>query len=295
MTDAASRPHEAQLYGLALLVQLIWALNNSISKLVVVHFPGVLLAGLRYALGLAIMLPIYWWRRPHKWEWRDVPRLLVLGAVGLGLNQLFFVIGIKLTSVTHAALIIPLTPMITLALSSAMAHERFTTGKVVGMLIAFSGVVVLQLSKGAGEGATVLGDFCILLGIIAFAIYIVFGKGFSRQFDSVLMNTFALIGSVIVTAPVAGWQAFNFDFSKVPMSAWAGLFYMTAFSSILGYLIYYYVLTHMAPSRISTFSYVQPILTSGIATMLVGEPITLPLVVSGLLVLAGVYFAERSQ
>jgi drug/metabolite transporter (DMT)-like permease len=67
------------------------------------------------------------------------------------------------------------------------------------------------------------------------------------------------------------------------------------FSSVVGYLLYYYVLTHMEASRISAFSYAQPVMGTTLAALLLGEPLTFALLISGGLVLAGVYVTERSR
>jgi drug/metabolite transporter (DMT)-like permease len=242
-----------------------------------------------------LMLPLYWWRRrltpvnPRHW-WK----LIGFGALGVGLNQFFFVVGIARTSVTHAALILPLTPLLTLGMARALGLEKITPRKMFGMAIAFSGVLVLQLSKGPARGATLFGDLLLFLGILSFASYIVLGKRATSSYDGVVVNTIAFAASAVMLLPVTLWQIQGFDFSRVTSTGWGSFLYMVAFSSILGYMLYYYVLKHLEPSRISAFSYIQPVMTTSLAAVLLGEPVTISLVGAGALILLGVWVTERA-
>jgi drug/metabolite transporter (DMT)-like permease len=58
-------------------------------------------------------------------------------------------------------------------------------------------------------------------------------------------------------------------------------------------LIYYYALTHIPASRVSAFSYLQPLLATVLAIPFLGETPSASMVTGGCLVLAGVFVAER--
>jgi drug/metabolite transporter (DMT)-like permease len=283
-----------QLYGLAFLVQVFWALNNSISKFALAEIPPILLAGLRMAVAAVFMVPIYLWQRPQ-WKREHFWKLVGLGGIGLGLNQFLFVVGINYTSVTHAALIIPLTPIVALILAALFRMEKLTPHKILGMAIAFGGVMVLQLTKTPSRGASLFGDFLLFLGISFFALYIVLGKRATANYDGIVVNTFGFITSAVALAPLTVWLGRSFDFGRVSLLAWSSMLYMVIFSSIVGYTLYYYVLTHMEASRLSAFSYIQPIMTASFAALLLGEPLTPSLAISGALVLLGVWITSRAQ
>ncbi len=295
MNEGESHPGHARLYTLALTTQFIWALNNNLSKFALKGFPPLLLAGLRTAVAAMLILPIYFYVRRRKLHWHELPKLIALGAIGVGMNQFFFVLGINNTSVTHAAFILPLTPVLTMLLSAALGQEKITTAKVVGMSIAFSGVLVLQFSRQPDRSATLFGDFLLLIGVLSFASYIVFGKRATALYDGITVTTIAYVGSALLLSPLTLWQASSFDFRSVPAVSWAALAYMAIFSSIIGYLLYYWVLTHIEPSRASAFSYAQPVMSTTLAALLLGERVSLWLLVSGALVLLGVWVTERSR
>ena len=292
--EAGSRPPLVRLYGLALLAQFIWALNNNLAKFALQSIPPLLLTGLRMTLCALLITPIYGLSRTTRWQWRSLPKLAALGVVGVGLNQFFFVVGINRTSVTHAAFILPLAPVLALLLARLLGQEQVTRGKLFGMGIAFSGVLLLQLTKTSERVASLTGDLLLLAGIASFATYIVLGKRATASFDGLTVSTVAYLSSALLMLPITLSEAHGFDFAAVPLRSWLALGYMAVFSSITGYLIYYYVLHHLAPSRISAFSYAQPVMSTGIAALLLDEPVTPGLLLAGALVLLGVYVTERA-
>ena len=68
---------------------------------------------------------------------------------------------------------------------------------------------------------------------------------------------------------------------------------MAIFSSVAAYLIFYWALRHMDPSRVAVINYLQPILVILLAAAFLSEPMTRHLLAGTALVLLGVYLAER--
>ena len=75
--------------------------------------------------------------------------------------------------------------------------------------------------------------------------------------------------------------------------AWLCLLFMALFPSTICYLIYSYALTHIPASRVAAFSYIQPVLATMLAVVMLGERVTLPLVAGGAVIFSGVYLTER--
>ncbi len=294
---SGQRPSDARLYFLLFVMLLIWSVNYVIGKVALREFPPLPLAALRTTFSGAFILPVYWWNHrgeSREWRWREVASLLALGLFGVVLNQVFFVIGLARTSVGHAAIVIALMPLLVLLLAAYLGQERITLRKMVGMLIAVAGVAVLQLSKPPGSGATLLGDFCIFLCSLAFAIFAVKSKQYTKQYGALTINSIAYAGGALVLLPSTSFLAFHFDFSRPRAAARWSLVYRAVFGGVLAYLIYYYALIYIPASRVSAFSYLQPLGATLLAVPLLGELISTTLVIGGILVLTGVYVTERA-
>jgi drug/metabolite transporter (DMT)-like permease len=291
--------HGIRLYGLVGVMILLWSLNYSISKIALREFPAPLLVGLRLLIAGVCMLPLYWWEGrggKHLWHWHEAPMLLAIGVAGGAMNQLLFAMGLERTTVVHAAFLVGMAPIFVLLLASSRGQEHFSGRKVWGILVALSGVMVIQFFRvpgGGGAGPSLAGDLLIVASGVMFAMFTVLGKESSRTHGTITMNAFAYVGGALLMSPYTAWKSMSFAYHRVSPAGWASVAYMAVFPSVVCYLIYYYALAWMPASRMSMFNYLQPVLASLLGWMLLGEPITPPVVGGGALVMAGVYLVGR--
>jgi drug/metabolite transporter (DMT)-like permease len=276
-----------------------WALNFIVGKIALREIPALVLPGLRIAIAALLFLPIYFWdrrrRAPHPFVWADVPKLILASLCGITFNQFFFIAGLYRTSVAHMAVFISITPILVLILAAIIGQERITAPKLSGMLMASAGVLAIEMSnQGEARIATPLGDLYAFLGTLAFSVYTVVGKGLSSRYGSIPMNTLAYGIGALTLIPVAWAARGSFHPAQIGPAAWWSVMYMVIFGSIFAYLVYYYALVHIPASRVAAFTYAEPVLAAILGFVLLGEPISWILGLGGVLVLAGVWIAERA-
>ncbi len=288
---------QTSLYAWLGILLVLWSSNFIFVKFALREIPPTMVIAMRYVVAGACMLPvILLGRRDPKWHeavatWKDAPGLLGVGLLGLVGNQVLFVIGISRTSVAHAAMITALTPVLVLSWSTARGIERVTWVRVAGLLTAASGVILLQFSRGGTGGATTAGDAVMLISVLVFASFNVLGKPVAERFGSMKMNAFAYCAAGVLAIPVVAVE-WNQSGSAGAL-AWIGVVYMGVCSSVLGYLIYAYALRHLPASRVSVVVYLQPLLASLLAVVLLGERPGSAFLPAAVLVLGGVYTVER--
>ena len=289
------------LYALIALMIFGWSGNYVAGKIALREFPALELTAIRAIFAGVLILPAYWWERRKNgatWTWEEARLLLVLGLMGVSGNQLLFVLGLSRTSVAHAAIFANLTPFTVLLLASLRGLERITARKLAGMGIALSGVALLKLLEPAAPGgaaASWAGDLLIFGGSFAFALFTVFGKPLTKRHSAITVNSFAYVTGAFAMAPIAVWQSARAPLARISPTGWLAVLYMALFSSVISYLIYYYALGRMAPSRISTFSYFQPPLATALGVIVLNEHVTVALVASAAVIFAGVYLTERGR
>jgi drug/metabolite transporter (DMT)-like permease len=286
---------------MVILMTIFWSLNYIAAKVALRSFPPVFYACLRMLIAgvLMIVMYLFWVRkRPegaiHKWPWRDLLILSGVGVLGMVGNQILFVAGMSRTSVAHASLVIATTPVQVLLFAWVRGLERLTALKIAGMAMAIGGVGVLNLAPGrSAHGASVVGDLLIFLCASSFAGYTVLGKERMRKFGTIPVNALGFgVSAVLLLVPVLSWSR-DFNFAAVPVLGWWMLAYMAGISSVLCYIIFSYSLEHLPASRVASFSYAQPFIASLAAWWLLGEPVTLPVAIGGLMVLGGVWVTGR--
>lgn len=276
---------------------IMWSFNYVAGKIALRHMAGLTLASLRVPLAALIMIPFYFPRRSGKpLQFRDIWILSYLGFF-LCVNQVFFTVGLAYTTSGHSSMILGFGPVIVLLLAAAFKLERLTAAKSLGMLVAFAGVAVLAAEQGLDirHSSTLAGDLLTLCGTTLFAFYVVLGKKVAGKFDSLTMNAVNLFAGAACVAPLTIRQVMRLDWASVGWSAWAGLFYMSAFSSVAAYVLFYWVLRYMEASRVTAVNYFQPVGAVVAAGLFLGEQPTRYLLLGGALILLGVYVAERAK
>ena len=278
---------------------VFWASNIVAGKEAVGGFGALGLAQLRLA-GAALLYAVLFlaWRGWPELRLSGRQWLVLLGIAfnGLTLNQICFINGLARTSVAHTGLIVALGPVMTLALSCLMRLEPLTLPKLLGMLISFAGVAMLTLGgQEAGSTAHWQGDLIVLAGSASFAYYTIQVKEIANQYDALTLNalTFAL-GSLLII-PFAAQSVMHIRWAEVTLGSWGGLAFMVVFGTVVAYLFYAFALTELAASRVAAFAYLQPVVAALLAAWLLAEKITLRVIVSGTVILLGVYLAERER
>lgn len=288
------------VYGLVCLMTFIWGVNFVVAKIALRFFPALMIGPLRAVFAALLMLPLYAWRQRHNprrsepWTWKELPVIAALGVCGITLNQVFFITGMDQTSVSHGALVIATTPIVVLLLARLRGQEQLTARAGGGMLLAFLGVAALNVGPGKdAHGATVPGDILVFLAGFTFALFAVFGKEITRRHDTITVTTLGYGSGAIAGLPLLWWLARGFDLTAVPLEGWLWILYLAALPSVAGYMIFYYAMTHLPASRVSAFSYAQPVIAAATGFVVLGEPVTATVAAGGALVLAGVWLTNR--
>jgi drug/metabolite transporter (DMT)-like permease len=95
--------------------------------------------------------------------------------------------------------------------------------------------------------------------------------------------------------PFAARSVLKIRWASVTLSAWGGLAFMVCLGTVVAYLFYAFALTELSASRVAAFAYLQPIIAALLAVWLLGERITPRVVAGGVLILLGVFLAERER
>ena len=280
--------------GLAAVV-VMWAANYIVAKIALAHVDLLTLISFRFEIAAAVMLGIFFARKQRTpLQRRHLWLFVWLAFFGVVVNQGLFITGLDYSIPSHSAIIVAFDPILILLLAHAMGLESFSAGKFIGMGLAVVGIVLLEIEQGAPAHAHFLmGDMITLASAVGFCLYAVLAKRITPEYDAVALNTFNCVGAAIVFLPVAIHQAVRLDWKGVVWQGWAGLLYMAIFSSVLAYLTFYWALRHMDPSRVVVINYLQPVLVILLASIFLGEKPSQHLMAGTVLVLAGVYLAER--
>jgi len=290
-------PRPALLFSLVALMLFFWTINFIIGKIALRHLPALTLVSFRLVLASITMTLIYAFTPRHTRLDRGDGRLfIVLGVLGVVMNQGGFTYGLNFTTAGHSSIIIAIAPVIVLILARMVGLETISRRKAMGISLCFIGAIVLAAENGfATVGSlTLKGDLITLQSVLGYSISVILAKRVIQKYDTFTMNFFNFLVAGVCLLPLAIREGLRLDWHSVGWAGWLGLAFMSICSSVICYLIYYWALRHMEASRLAATTYVEPVFVPILGLFLLGEHLTLNLLVGGGLVLAGVYITERA-
>src|SRR5215470_8977569 len=148
LTDSVHQKAYSTAFGttdlLLLLTSLIWGTNYAVIKFALEDFlplafsgPRFLIASLCMAAALAVT------RQGFKIERRHILPMFLFGVSASTVNQSLVTIGMTYTKAGNAALILSTAPIFTAIISRLRKHEHFTLRAIIGLLVAFVGILLL--------------------------------------------------------------------------------------------------------------------------------------------------------
>jgi drug/metabolite transporter (DMT)-like permease len=288
----------ATAHAALLAVVVVWASAFSAIKALLDHgFAAEDVAVLRYVVaapGFGFLL----WRvggLPGITR-RDALRLAAVGVCVVVGYHISLNIGTKYTTAGTAALVVALSPALTLLLAVGLGLERWNLRRAAGLAVAFGGVAIVVLLGAGGElsVANAKGPLIVLAAPVAFALYNVLLKPLLGRYDLLALTAAtSLVGTVFLLPFVRGG---TID-SVTGISAEDALLvlYLGVVSTFLGYIGWNTGLRGLGATRAVTYTYLISPLAVLMGAAILDEPVTLWLAVGGALVLGGVAAAQRSR
>jgi drug/metabolite transporter (DMT)-like permease len=277
-----------------LLLALLWGSSFTFIKVSLAGLtPGQLVLS-RLILGAAVLLAFAGLRKvglPRTGAiWAHVAAAALLGNV---IPFLLLSYGEQTTGAGIAGVLVGSTPLLTLALATAaLPTERATPRKAIGLLVGFLGVV-LVIGPWRDSLGSVGGRLACLGAALSYAAGFVYVRRYlsPRGLAPLALAAAQLTAAVVLQAlvtPFLTWHTPHFT-GRVT----ASIVILGLLSTGLAYVLYFRLIGDVGATTASAVNYVVPVGAVLISVALLGEPVTWNLVVGGLVVLAGVAYAEN--
>jgi len=278
-----------------ILVCILWGSTYLAIRIGVHSFPPFLFGGFRYlTAGLLILLYGYIKKLEFPKDKRDYIKISIAGLLMLGLsNSLILIAEIRINSSTAALLVATVPIFMAIIEQFIPGGSRISLFGWFGMFIGFAGVGILSLSGGSLDTDT-LGIILVLLASLAWAAGSICSKRTVAGGSIIIhISVQMLAGGLaqtfmgIVTGEMSG---LNPEGSAI----WA-LLYLIIFGSLIGYTSYIYLISVWPISKAGTYAYINPIVAMILGWLILGETITLKMIISTILVLSGVIIVQKSK
>jgi drug/metabolite transporter (DMT)-like permease len=275
--------------GLAVL-SVIWGMAFVAIKAVVTELSPVNLALLRWFIAgvpFLILLPII--GRPKvRFERKDVPRLLVVAFANVAGYHLSLYYAETTISAGMSALLTALGPIFIAVLSYLLLKETAGRRVIAGLAVATLGTLILSVgSISASDLSSYAGIFEALVTALCYALFAVLGKPLVHKYGSASTTIVAgLVGTAMMLPLLSG--SFVSQVGSLSFDGWVGVVYLSLLSTVLGYLMFYTLISRGAVTRLAIQLYMIPVISVIGGALLLGEGVTPAIVVGGGLMLFAV-------
>jgi drug/metabolite transporter (DMT)-like permease len=283
---------------LALLcVQLCFGSLPTVGKIILQKIPAFSLVGFRVGTATLIMILIQTFKN-DLWlkDKKDYSKFAVLSLFGVSFNQLFFISGLSLTKASNSALLAVTIPIFALLISVILRTERLRTIKVIGILIALFGVLLLiDPRKASFSSETTLGDFMIILNSLCYGIYVVTSKDLILKHGAIKSTAWIFIFGSLICVPLGLYSFSGVNQSELDWKFWAMILHVGIVCTTLPYLLISWSLARVNPSTVAVFVYLQPLIGFSLAVIFLGEQFTEYTIFAAIFIFIGVYFATKKH
>lgn len=284
----------------ALAAVTIWGASPAATAVAGRSISPELIGGLRTLIAGIILLPLllrFRDRFPSTWSARL--ELVAGGLFGFMAYPLLLSMSVLKTSVTHASVILASAPIFTGLLSFLITSRWPKALWWGGAVVSITGIVVLIISRSpaaaTGMSATLLGDGLMLLSVLFASVGYVFGGRCSSRMGQWPATAWSIAIGALVFAPFTIPQATGFDWSAPSLFQISALAFLVLLVTIVGYALWFYALGEAGAAAVAPLQFLQPVVGIIIAVSLLGEAISLNAIISGALIVFGVWMARRAN
>lgn len=289
-----TRPSKSELVLGICVVQFLGAISYPIARYGLINIDPFVFAFFRFLLAGSILFGMTRFKRlTPPIERNDLVKILGLGVLIIGLNQLLFLVGQSKTAAGHGAIVYATQPVWIYLLSMALGQELFNLRRVGGIVLAVLGAVLIVGSAAtSGDAATLTGDIILFVSVCAWAGYVVLGRPLVKKYGALRVTAYALSFGALLYSPVGLWFAIRTNYANVPIGVWGSIAFMAIGISTIVYVLYYWLIKYIDASRVAVIHNVQPVIATTLAWLFLGEAVGLVFVVGSIVVLAGVILSE---
>lgn len=258
----------------------------------------ILYAGLRFTLAgvIAIIITSLISGKFLRPTMKSLPKVFSLSMFQTILQYLFFYIGLSNTSGVKASVIEAMNVFVALIVSCLIFRmEKFTAAKIIGSIIGFAGVVIINVSKGdLAGGLTLKGEGFILISTVAYAFSSVLMKHWSNEENPMMMSAWQfLLGGIVMSILgfALGGRISGFDLKSVLL-----IIYLASLSAI-AYSLWASLLKYYPVSRIAVYGFMNPVFGFILSAFLLGESEAFGLksIAALVLVCLGIYIVNYTK
>ncbi|MBN1858793.1 DMT family transporter [Candidatus Bipolaricaulota bacterium] len=281
----------SRLHGWLIPVGLVAVSFGSILVRLAGEAPPLVIAAWRMGCASLVLIPVAIQRHALRGISRRDVLLSIISGGFLALHFAFWIHSLSATSVASSTVLVSTSPIFVAIGSWFLLRERISRRQFMGISLSVAGSVMV--SRVDFGGAAHVGDLLALGGAAMSAAYLIVGRGVRQRVSILayitLMYTSAAValifGCLILRQPLFGYAP-NTVLYLVLLAVIPQLIGHSSFNALLG---------RFRASTVSIVLLAEPIGSSALAYLILGEAVNPLQAVGGLLILIGIYVSVSKE
>jgi len=277
------------------LLMVVWGSTFVITKAAAREIPPLTLAGLRFLIATAVLLPIAAARGGLKQLPRPLPlaTLTSMAFTGIALFTIAFNYALIHGSASQGALIYACIPAAIALAARLFLGETLSSRRIAGVLLSVGGVALVAWAgdQGADSPRPLLGALWMLGAVLAFAAYTVLAKRLADVDQVVVTTCISVIGAAVLL-PLAAVELLDVPWPSPSPAAWFGLLFLGVVASAIAFIVYGRALRELDASLVGALSNLDPIVGVLTAVLFLGETLHGGQIAGAVIALAGMWLAS---
>ncbi len=273
----------------------IWGGMYVVSKYALDFIPPFTLLWLRYLTGFCVLYPLAVRQQKTALKWPDHKIFLLVGSIGYVVSVGLQFIGTWLSSAHNGAIITSASPAFILLFAWFMLGERLTTRKLISVLLATVGVlIVVGWDTGSASGKwSMFGNLALIGAAITWALLSVMARKFSSTLSPLVITTGAVFWAAVLTTPIMfiEWQFLPVNGLDNPL-LWSAVLYLGVVATAGAFYFWNKGLSLVEAGTGSVFFFLQPVVGALLGWLMLGEQLTTSFFTGGVVILLAVLIAS---
>lgn len=287
----SSRP---MIWFMVVASTFFWGSNFNAGQAIADDVPALTAAAERFAIAFAgfLLLRLLQGKAESQLGFKDMLILAPLGIIGVfGFNFAFFT-ALHTTSALNAALIMALSPMLSLLLSAWLLPVTIRAYQYVGILLAFAGVSLVITGGQFALLHIAAGDAWMLLAMFVWSLYSVGSKRFAGHIPPIQFARWTVsIGAIALIVAALMVEDPLTTIPSLSLSVHLILIYMSVFGAVLAYIFWLRGVFYLGPDKSAITFNLVPVFTLLVSLGMGEIPLLLQFIGMGL-VLGGVLISS---
>jgi len=277
-------------------VCILWGTTWIVSKEGVRYMPGLQLAGIRQLIA-GLLYVIYFLAKgakmPRKKEWIII---LVLSCLNFVFSNGLSTWGVKFIPAGLASIMAAIFPLWLVLISLFTASSKVPTKAIIGFLLGFTGICII-FYEHLDSFFNAQFRFGILLTLVStwtWTFAMLYTKKHVASFNPYFSLGLQMVIAGIALIGLTAASGTAISIINIPWQSWASIAYLVIFGSVIAFIAYLYALQNLPTEQTALYAYVNPVVAVFLGTWLLGEHLTVFIMLGGAVALLGVYMINKA-